>query len=127
MPWEMLASGGRIGKLGALRTLVGKSGDVLSLRFDPSATRMVSNFARKRLIPAMCKLVSFSLGDVEFSFGQRTCWATGFCLGTLTVGLPILAEDVVSERLKTAMMRKVRSEQWALEGKVNHSKRMRTS
>jgi hypothetical protein len=58
----------------------------------PRTVSTLLNLSLFRLIVAMCKLVSFSMGEPEFRRGQRDCWPVSWAaFGVLALGLETLA------------------------------------
>ncbi len=85
----------------------------------PRTVSTLSNLSLFRLIVAMCKLVSFSMGEPEFRRGQRDCWPVSWApFGVLALGLETLAmvlelaamAAAALDRLWTAIMG-----QWSLQ------------
>ncbi len=75
----------------------------------PRVLSTVPNLSLFKLILAMCKLVSLSMGEQELPRGQRLCWLDcwhlSFGLKTLVMGLDIIAAAAAaSDCLVTAML-----------------------
>ncbi len=87
----------------------------------PRTVSTLSNLSLFRLIVAMCKLVSFSMGELEFRRGRRDCWPVSWAafgvlalsLETLAMVLELAATDAAAlDCLWTAMLGRW-SLQWA--------------
>jgi hypothetical protein len=81
----------------------------------PKTVSTLSNLSLFRLMAAICKLVSYSMGEPESRRGQRDCWLVVWWIvfGVLALGLATLLTaglDVVyvaaapSDQLETAMV-----------------------